>query len=36
MAMMVSSRLWLGGVVSLTHGRHVADQLLQMVNLKTR
>jgi IS1 family transposase len=31
MAMMVSSRLWLGGAVSLTRDRHLADQLLQMV-----
>jgi transposase-like protein/IS1 family transposase len=31
MAMMVSTRLWLGGVVSLSRDRHLADQLLQMV-----
>jgi hypothetical protein len=31
MAMMVSTRLWLGGVVSLRRDRHLADQLLQMV-----
>ena len=31
MAMMVSTRLWKGGVVSLRRDRHLADQLLQMV-----
>ena len=31
MAMMVSTRLWLGGVVSLRRDRRLADQLLQMV-----
>jgi hypothetical protein len=31
MAMMVSTRLWLGGVVSLRRDRTLADQLLQMV-----
>jgi IS1 family transposase len=31
MAMMVSTRLWLGGVVSLHRDRHLADTLLQMV-----
>ncbi len=31
MAMMVSTRLWLGGVVSLRRDRHLADQLLGMV-----
>jgi transposase-like protein/IS1 family transposase len=31
MAMMVSTRLWLGGVVSLRRDRHLADALLQMV-----
>jgi hypothetical protein len=31
MAMMVSTRLWLGGVVSLSRDRKLADQLLQMV-----
>lgn len=31
MAMMVSTRLWLGGVVSLRRDRHLADELLQMV-----
>jgi transposase-like protein/IS1 family transposase len=31
MAMMVSTRLWLGGVVSLSRDRHLADQLLGMV-----
>lgn len=31
MAMMVSTRLWLGGVVSLRRDRQLADHLLQMV-----
>lgn len=31
LAMMVSTRLWLGGVVSLRRDRHLADALLQMV-----
>ncbi len=31
MAMMVSTRLWLGGVVSLRRDRKLADQLLEMV-----
>jgi transposase-like protein/IS1 family transposase len=31
MAMMVSTRLWLGGVVSLHRDRQLADDLLQMV-----
>jgi len=31
MAMMVSTRLWLGGVVSLRRDRRLADDLLQMV-----
>lgn len=31
MAMMVSTRLWLGGVVSLSRDRKLADQLLGMV-----
>jgi hypothetical protein len=31
MAMMVSTRLWLGGVVSLRRDRKLADQLLRMV-----
>src|ERR1700731_1505647 len=31
MAIMVSTRLWLGGVVSLRRDRKLADQLLQMV-----
>jgi transposase-like protein/IS1 family transposase len=31
MAMMVSTRLWLGGVVSLRRDRQLADQLLRMV-----
>ncbi len=31
LALMVSTRLWLGGVVSLRRDRHLADQLLQMV-----
>ncbi|GHO64334.1 hypothetical protein KSC_032260 [Ktedonobacter sp. SOSP1-52] len=31
MAMMVSTRLWLGGVVSLSRDRQLADQLLRMV-----
>lgn len=31
MAMMVSTRLWLGGVVSLRRDRDLADQLLRMV-----
>jgi IS1 family transposase len=31
MAMMVSTRLWLGGVVSLRRDRKLADQLFQMV-----
>lgn len=31
MAMMVSTRLWLGGVVSLRRDRHLADALLSMV-----
>ncbi|GHO68391.1 hypothetical protein KSC_072830 [Ktedonobacter sp. SOSP1-52] len=31
MAMMVSTRLWLGGVISLRRDRTLADQLLQMV-----
>src|SRR5260370_1198782 len=30
LAMMVSTRLWLGGVVSLRRDRHLADALLQM------
>lgn len=31
LAMMVSTRLWLGGAVSLHRDRHLADALLQMV-----
>jgi transposase-like protein/IS1 family transposase len=31
MAIMVSTRLWLGGTVSLTRDRHLADRLLRMV-----
>jgi IS1 family transposase len=31
LALMVSTRLWLGGVVSLRRDRHLADQLMQMV-----
>jgi IS1 family transposase len=31
MAIMVSTRLWLGGAVSLTRDRRLADQLMQMV-----
>ncbi len=31
MAIMVPTRLWLGGVVSLRRDRHLADQLLGMV-----
>src|SRR5260370_1383164 len=31
LAMMVSTRLWLGGVVSLRRDRHLANALLQMV-----
>jgi IS1 family transposase len=31
LAMMVSTRLWLGGVVSLTRDRNLADQLLSQV-----
>jgi transposase-like protein/IS1 family transposase len=31
LAMMVSTRLWLGGVVSLRRDRHLADTLLSMV-----
>ena len=31
LALMVSTRLWLGGVVSLSRDHHLADQLLQMV-----
>src|SRR6266566_3426703 len=31
MAVMVSTRLWLGGAVSLTRDRHLADQLMQMI-----
>jgi IS1 family transposase len=31
LAMMVSTRLWLGGVVSLTRDRHLADRLLSQV-----
>src|SRR5215467_1556198 len=31
MAEMVKTRLWLGGVVSLTRDRHLADQLMRMV-----
>ncbi|HEU5384244.1 MAG TPA: hypothetical protein VFV38_53310 [Ktedonobacteraceae bacterium] len=31
MAMMVSTRLWLGGVISLRRDRKLADQLLRMV-----
>jgi hypothetical protein len=31
LAMMVSTRLWLGGVVSLRRDHHLADALLQMV-----
>ena len=31
MAMMVSTRLWLGGVVSLRRDRKLADHLLRMV-----
>jgi hypothetical protein len=31
LAMMVSTRLWLGGVVSLTRDRSLADQLLRQV-----
>jgi len=31
LAMMVSTRLWLGGVVSLTRDRHLADRLLWQV-----
>lgn len=31
MAEMVKTRLWLGGVVSLTRDRHLADQLLSLV-----
>lgn len=30
-AIMVPTRLWLGGVVSLRRDRHLADQLLEMV-----
>ena len=33
LAMMVSTHLWLGGVVSLRRDRHLADALLQMVNV---
>src|SRR5258708_9329289 len=33
LAMMVSTRLWLGGVVSLRRDRHLADALLQMVKV---
>ena len=33
LAMMVSTRLWLGGVVSLTRDRHLADRLLAQVRL---
>jgi transposase-like protein/IS1 family transposase len=32
LAMMVSTRLWLGGVVSLTRDRSLADRLLQQVH----
>jgi transposase-like protein/IS1 family transposase len=31
LAMMVSTRLWLGGVVQFSRDRHLADQLLQQV-----
>ncbi len=31
MALMVSTRVWVGGTVSLTRDRHLADQLVQMV-----
>ena len=31
LAVMVSSRLWLGGAVSLTRDRHLADQLMRIV-----
>jgi IS1 family transposase len=31
MALMVTTRLWLGGVVSLRRDRHLADQVLQLV-----
>jgi hypothetical protein len=31
MAEMVKTRLWLGGVVSLTRDRHLADQLMRLV-----
>jgi transposase-like protein/IS1 family transposase len=31
MAIMVSTRLWLGGTVSLTRDRHLADRLLRML-----
>ncbi|GHO56102.1 hypothetical protein [Ktedonobacter robiniae] len=36
MALMVSTHLWLGGVVSLTRDRHLSDQLLQMVKACAR
>jgi hypothetical protein len=32
MAMMVSTRLWLGGVVSLRRDRHLAESVVMMVN----
>jgi IS1 family transposase len=31
LAMMVSTRLWLGGVVQVTRDRHLADRLLSQV-----
>jgi transposase-like protein/IS1 family transposase len=31
LALMVSTRLWLGGVISLRRDRHLADRLLEMV-----
>lgn len=33
MALMVSTRLWLGGVVSLSRDHHLADQLMRMVKV---
>ncbi|HYU74245.1 MAG TPA: hypothetical protein VEL31_16360 [Ktedonobacteraceae bacterium] len=36
LALMVSTRLWLGGVVSLRRDRHLAKQLMQMVKACAR